>query len=286
MNNHITKNYLKSFKSRDKIDLTCVECNKQFTRLKNQVLANIKRGNDFCCSRSCSALHVNKNQTTGSIVNCVVCQKDIYKQKHDIESGRPLFCSIICANKGRIMSDETKEKIRQKNKMWAKNLKDNEPIKYIQYREKLRASGLHAHKDHAEKIKAIYDAKPWEQLGKDGKRRRVLDEQKHCCNVCGLSEWQGKKLSLELEHKDGNHMNDTRDNLEGLCPNCHSLTDTWRGKNKSQKGLISDEILIKALKATETIRQALIFVGLSPRGGNYVRAKRLKASFTKDISNS
>jgi 5-methylcytosine-specific restriction endonuclease McrA len=160
---------------------------------------------------------------------------------------------------------------------WLTNLKENNPIKYIQYCEKQRNHSLISHKAQSEKMKAKADERQWEELGKDAKRRRVFDQQKHKCNNCGLSEWRGQPIKLELEHKDGNHMNDERDNLEALCPNCHSLTDTWRGKNKEQskQGKITDETLIAALKATETIRQALIFVGLSPRGGNYVRAKRL-----------
>lgn len=39
--------------------------------------------------------------------------------------------------------------------------------------------------------------------------------------------WDGKKLTLHLEHKDGNHRNNKIDNLEILCPNCHSQTSTY-----------------------------------------------------------
>lgn len=51
-----------------------------------------------------------------------------------------------------------------------------------------------------------------------------------CC-VCGTSEWQGKKLSLHLDHIDGNHANNERSNGRLLCPNCHSQTSTYTGKN-------------------------------------------------------
>ena len=56
--------------------------------------------------------------------------------------------------------------------------------------------------------------------------------QRKCYN-CGISEWQGRQLSLELEHKNGNRKDNRIENLELLCPNCHSLTETYRGKNKS-----------------------------------------------------
>ena len=42
------------------------------------------------------------------------------------------------------------------------------------------------------------------------------------CEICGLSEWLGKDIALELHHKNGNHYDNNIDNLEVLCPNCHS----------------------------------------------------------------
>lgn len=161
---------------------------------------------------------------------------------------------------------------------WIKTLKEEDPLGFAAYREKQRRIGKASQKEHAEAVKAFYDKKPWEELGKDAKRRRVIDEQQHCCNLCGLAEWRGQKIPLELDHKDGVHMNDDRDNLEALCPNCHSLTDTWRGKNKTLRGRISDQALAAALLQSASIRQALLAVGLSPRGANYVRAKRLLAT--------
>lgn len=47
---------------------------------------------------------------------------------------------------------------------------------------------------------------------------------------CGISEWQGKTLTLHLDHIDGNHTNNILSNLRWLCPNCHQQTDTWGNK--------------------------------------------------------
>jgi hypothetical protein len=52
------------------------------------------------------------------------------------------------------------------------------------------------------------------------------------CDSCDLTEWLGNPLSLHLDHVDGNNHNHVRSNLRLLCPNCHSQTDTWCGKNK------------------------------------------------------
>ena len=51
------------------------------------------------------------------------------------------------------------------------------------------------------------------------------------CELCGVSEWQGVKLPLELHHKDGNHYNNDIDNLAILCPNCHSIQEGNSGAN-------------------------------------------------------
>ena len=54
----------------------------------------------------------------------------------------------------------------------------------------------------------------------------------YVCHQCGLEElWCSKKLTLQLDHIDGNHKNNDLSNLRFLCPNCHSQTDTYGSKN-------------------------------------------------------
>jgi hypothetical protein len=56
------------------------------------------------------------------------------------------------------------------------------------------------------------------------------------CDGCGLGpSWNGRKLTLQLDHIDGDRMNNARDNLRLLCPNCHSQTDTFsKGKLRTR----------------------------------------------------
>lgn len=61
--------------------------------------------------------------------------------------------------------------------------------------------------------------------------REGLKERR--CECCGLEEWQGKPIPLELHHINGDNHDHRIENLSMLCPNCHALTDTYRGRNKS-----------------------------------------------------
>lgn len=56
----------------------------------------------------------------------------------------------------------------------------------------------------------------------------LLEER---CSECGIAEWRGRRLSLELHHKNGDGRDNRLDNLALVCPNCHSQTDSWGGRN-------------------------------------------------------
>lgn len=68
-------------------------------------------------------------------------------------------------------------------------------------------------------------------------RKKILQEniKEHRCECCGLTEWMGKPIPLELHHRDGDKDHNELDNYELLCPNCHALTDSYRGKNSRKK---------------------------------------------------
>jgi len=55
------------------------------------------------------------------------------------------------------------------------------------------------------------------------------------CYECELTEWRGKDIPLELEHKNGDNTDNRLLNLTVLCPNCHAQTKTYRGKNIQTK---------------------------------------------------
>lgn len=63
-------------------------------------------------------------------------------------------------------------------------------------------------------------------------KRHLLSEgyKQNICEICGISEWNGKPLAMQIHHKDGDTHNNRLDNLMMICPNCHAQTENYRGK--------------------------------------------------------
>lgn len=67
-------------------------------------------------------------------------------------------------------------------------------------------------------------------------RNKLLREgyKEYKCECCGLTEWLGQPIPLEVHHKDGNAYNNVIENYQLLCPNCHAQTDSYRGRNSAK----------------------------------------------------
>ncbi|MEU6946290.1 HNH endonuclease [Streptomyces sp. NPDC046316] len=57
----------------------------------------------------------------------------------------------------------------------------------------------------------------------------------HCAHCGNEATWRGHPLPLEVDHIDGDWRNNRIENLRFLCPNCHSTTDTYRGRGKGRR---------------------------------------------------
>lgn len=76
-------------------------------------------------------------------------------------------------------------------------------------------------------------SKPFDVLtSKSAIRRRMLKLYNSICQRCGLTEWLGSPLTIEVDHIDGNKRNNNFSNLTLLCPNCHSQTPTFRNRKR------------------------------------------------------
>jgi 5-methylcytosine-specific restriction endonuclease McrA len=65
---------------------------------------------------------------------------------------------------------------------------------------------------------------------------------KNICMICGLREWRGKTLSMHLDHVNGRKNDHRLENLRMLCPNCHSQTETYGGRNKRRSRRLQDPV--------------------------------------------
>jgi hypothetical protein len=71
------------------------------------------------------------------------------------------------------------------------------------------------------------------QTGRGHLKQRLLAAglKQERCERCGISKWQGMPLAMQLHHVNGDGLDNRLENLELLCANCHSLTDTYGGRN-------------------------------------------------------
>ena len=65
------------------------------------------------------------------------------------------------------------------------------------------------------------------------------------CERCGISEWMGEPITIEIHHLDGDHFNNEPSNLACLCPNCHSQTENYSGKSSKNNKKIPESIMKK-----------------------------------------
>jgi len=123
-------------------------------------------------------------------------------------------------------------------------------------------------------------------IGQMLKRRMLQEGWVYVCNVCGIKDWMNKSLTLQVDHINGNNKDNRKENLQFICPNCHSQTDTFcKGFKKTKHTKISDELLLESYKKTNNISEALLSVGVTSGPGNRNRLKKLlNAQMTKLVN--
>lgn len=154
---------------------------------------------------------------------CLKCKKE-----HDGSFASGKYCSKSCAN-SRVWSNNSKVNRSNIIKIYYSNL-SSEDKKRIYGKSGPKISVT---RQNLAKIKRVNTDS--ELLSYGQRKLKILEEQEFKCNICGINNWLGKKLTFELDHIDGNKQNNTRNNLRILCPNCHSQTPTWRGRNDKKR---------------------------------------------------
>lgn len=173
---------------------------------------------------------------------CLNCGKELKR-------GQKKFCSCSCSahynNLGRKHSEETKEKIAKsllKSGVYIENEEKFCPIcgQLIKNKHSLYCS-IECYQ------KALFNKKieEWKNNPQNFKsvnfsdtiRKYLLEKYDNKCQKCGWGELNPftNKVPLQIHHKDGDCTNNNENNLELLCPNCHSLTENFGSLNKNSK---------------------------------------------------
>ena len=104
------------------------------------------------------------------------------------------------------------------------------------------------------KDNSIAKSTKWGQIPKQ-LRKYIFDKYQNKCCLCGWGETNPytNTIPLEIDHIDGNAENNSEENLRLICPNCHSLTPTYRGANRGYGRNITWTIKEKQSAQEETL---------------------------------
>lgn len=77
----------------------------------------------------------------------------------------------------------------------------------------------------------LEEGKDWGLQIPNWAKKWIANRDGYKCSICNISSWNNNYLTLECDHIDGNPKNNKPNNLRLLCPNCHSQTESYKGKN-------------------------------------------------------
>lgn len=120
-----------------------------------------------------------------------------------------------------------------------------------------------------------------------------LSLAEYVCGICNMDPiWNGKSLSLHIDHINGIRNDNRLENLRFLCPNCHSQTETYCTLNKDSKKISSFQIedIIEIIQESKTLTSVIRKLGVLDTEVNRIRILKMmeqnSLSFPNDDSSS
>lgn len=174
-------------------------------------------------------------------MKCEKCNKE-----HNGTYGSGRFCEETCARSFSTSEkrDEINEKVSKKLTKSGKYGKYKRPVTYCLYCGLVAKNGNFCSNECRHLYSYNEYIKKWHEGIVDGTRaggvalsahirRYLFIKYNNKCSKCGWNEKNLKtgKIPLQVDHIDGNSDNNTEENLDLLCPNCHSLTPTYGSLN-------------------------------------------------------
>lgn len=177
-------------------------------------------------SKNCKcAFHTPRKKKPLIEVACLVCNKKILRKPHLIKRSKTgfHFCSTDCQD-----SPEARS-LGYKTGSKRTTFKHNENCMCVTHGGKLKWLKSQVMKKLCVGNKLLHGNALKKQLIRHGLKEDV-------CEICELGDiWKGKPITLELDYINGNRLDNRLENLQIICPNCHSQTPTFRARNKKTK---------------------------------------------------
>ena len=218
----------------------CPVCGKSFTPYKTSLyrFQNGKRKNLYC-SPACSNIARRR-----VVCHCNNCGKEFEKVPKEVKEHN--FCSRSCSasfnNKIRTGKRYNTSKSPYCSKSTERNYVSclNCGKEFLQRNER----NVYCSNDCRREYEYNSKIQQWLSGEFDGLtgyqtsrhvKRYMLERADYSCEICGCNDinpYTGKTI-LEIHHKDGNYRNNTVENLQVLCPNCHAKTENYKARNKN-----------------------------------------------------
>lgn len=214
-------------------ELNCDQCGTKFLKQIKRILRN-KTGKHFCSQKCSIIFKKNTNQT----IVCAWCNKTVERKLSSLRQSKSglRFCSLNCKNHAQSLTGileitPAHYGTGKKNHCKICNTPTDRLLRCPEHRTR------YTYSDYIQRWKKgdVSGNTCSDEQVSSHIRRYMFEKYHNQCQKCKWSQINSitGKIPLTINHIDGNCSNSKEDNLELLCPNCHSLTPNYGALNKN-----------------------------------------------------